>query len=217
MCEKVREKQVVTTVSRRAFLRKTALIGCALQVPWSLTACERHRYVRPAGELDLGAVKDLLYDVTHNRQAAALVFRDIDGWSALSARCTYVGCDLTYHEPEAAHGTALLLCPCCRTRFRMTGQPYEGWPATIPLPWMEITYRDGHLYANPGKPQPRSYRFTTPEIEEAIRELRKRISDRDVIDEVEIPKVLLGKGDGEIGGQFLEDDPNLIYELDMIK
>jgi nitrite reductase/ring-hydroxylating ferredoxin subunit len=217
MCDSQQKKEPELTLSRRRFIRAAGLLTCAATLPLGLSGCERHRYDRPAGELDLGAVKDLLYDVSHVREASVLVFRDIDGWSVLSTRCTYIGCDLTYQEPEMAQGTALLLCPCCRTRFRLTGDPYEGWPATVPLPWLDVYYRDGHLYAEPGRPKPRSFRFTTPQIEEAILELRKRIKDRDIISEVKIPEVLLGKGDGEVGGMFLEDDPNLIYELDMIK
>lgn len=202
-------------VSRRQFIRLCAAVGLVAGLPIGLSACERHRYIRPAGAVDLGPVKDLLYDVSHRRDAAALVIRDIDGWAALSMRCTYRGCDLTYQEPVV--GEAVLLCPCCRTRFRLSGEPFEGWPATHALPWMNIFYKDGHLYADPGQPKPQSFRFTTPEIEEAIRELRRRIKDQEVSDNVEIPEVLMGEGDGEPGGMFLEDDPNLIYELDMIK
>jgi hypothetical protein len=89
--------------------------------------------------------------------------------------------------------------------------------ATRNLPWMEVYYRDGHLYGNPGKIRPKSWRFTTPEIEEAIRKLRKRIKEEGLKDEVKIPPILYGKGDGEFGMMFLEDDPNLIHQLEMIK
>ena len=202
-------------VGRRRFIKQIGACAAYSVLPMALLACERHRYIRPAGELDLGPVKDLLYDVSNRRRVSTLVFRDINGWSALSTRCTYRGCDLTYQQPVI--GTPVLLCPCCRTRFRMNGAPFDGWPATHPLPWMKVTYRDGHLYADPGKQVSSKERFTTREIEEAIRELRKRIQDEQVSDGVKIPEVLLGKGDGEPGGMFLEDDPNLIHELDMIK
>ena len=186
------------------------LLGLPLLV--SQLGCTRHRYVRPAGELDLGSVRELLYSVVHVRSKAMLVFRDTDGWRALSARCTYVGCDLTFQEP-------ILLCPCCKSQFDMTGVPLEGSLATEPLPWVQVSYRkeEGHLYADPGKIVPATTRFTTPEIEEAIRSLRERVKEEGLADEVKVPTLLQGSGDGEPGTMFVDEDPNLLHELDMIK
>jgi hypothetical protein len=99
----------------------------------------------------------------------------------------------------------------------MDGVPYKGWPATRPLPWVKLFYKDGHLYANAGIPVSPDWHFTTPEIEEAIAKLRKRIKEEKLRDEVEIPQVLRGKGDGEFGMMFLEEDPNLVDDLKMIK
>ena len=188
-------------------LRNLAVLGAGTLMS---SACTRHRYIRPAQELDLGPIKELLYQQVHRPAQAALVFRDIDGWSVLSLRCTYRGCDLTYQEP-------VLLCPCCRTRFTMAGMPHKGWPATVPLPWIDVYSRDGHLYANPGKKRPQAYRFTTQEIEEAIQELRARIKEEGLSDEIEIPSVLMGQGDGEVGNMFLENDPNLFFDLEMVR
>ncbi len=200
-------------ITRRSFLRgSSAVFGLSLL---STTACERHRYIRPAAELELGSIDELLYSIVHIRSKAILLFRDADGWSALSTRCTYRGCDLTHQEIEfRVEG---LLCPCCRTRYTLRGIPHKGWPATHPLPWVDLSFKDGHLYANPGKQHPPSWRYSTPEIEEAIRTLRKRVREEKLKDEVTIPGLLTGKGDGEVGVMFLEDDPNLIHELKMIK
>ena len=204
---KVKRKSI--TLDRRAFIKSLSALSLGLCAP---IGCTRHRYVRPAGELDLGAVKELLYRVVHIRERAILLFRDIDGWSALSARCTYRGCDLTFQEEQKN-----LICACCHTRFELTGVPYSGYPATELLPWVGLSYKDGHIYADPGVIKPRSYRFTTPEIEEAIRELRRRIKEEGLSDEIKIPEILLGSGDGEVGGMFLEDDPNFVHELEMIR
>ena len=195
------------TINRREFL-----INIALTLPTLafLQACERHRYIRPEEELDLGTVKELLYSSTHIPIKSVLVYRDIDGWSALSTRCSYDGCDMTYQEP-------VLLCPCCKSRFTLDGIPYEGVTASRALPWIEVYYREGHLYANPGKIKDKKWRFTTPEIEEAIRKLRKEVKREDLDDEVKIPKLLTGEGDKEVGMMFLEEDPNMVQELDMIK
>lgn len=173
-------------------------------------ACERNRYIRPASDIDLGPVAELLYSRVHRPIKAVLINRNADGWSALSTRCTYDGCDLTFQEP-------VLLCPCCRSRYTLDGIPYEGVKASRNLPWIEMSYKDGHLYANPGVLKDKNWKFTTPPIEQAIVKLRKRIKDEGLKDEVEIPQILHGKGDGEFGMMFLEDDPNMIHQLEMIK
>ena len=89
--------------------------------------------------------------------------------------------------------------------------------ARYDLPWMKVSYRDGHLYADPSETKPPTWRFSDPQIEEAIRKLRERIKDEGVGDEAKIPEILLGEGTGEPGQMFLEDDPELIHKLQMIK
>ncbi len=202
-------KGFTKSISRRDFLRQSTAAAALLAAP-ALSACERHRYIRPPSELDLGSVRELLYSVVHVRPRAALVYRDTDGWRALSTRCTYNGCDCTFQEP-------ILLCPCCRSQFDLEGRVLRGSVAQYPLPWMEISYRDGHLYGNPGKIVEATYRFTDPVIEEAIRKLRERIKDEGIGDEAKIPEILLGGGTGEPGQMFLEDDPELMHKLQMIK
>ncbi len=201
-------KKIDVVFTRRQFLGSLAAASLPLFV--SVSACERHRYIRPAGELDLGTVRELLYSVVHVPRKSALVYRDEDGWRALSTRCTYNGCDLTYQVP-------ILLCPCCRSEFDLTGHALKGGKATHDLPWMEITYREGHLFADPGHMVAETNHFSTPEIEAAIHSLRERIKDEVITDQVKIPEVLMGHADGEPGRQFLEDDPELIHQLQMIK
>ncbi len=194
-------------LTRRQIL-KVGVAGAALLL--FPMGCERHRFIRPADELDLGPVKELLYSRVHIPEKAVLVYRDVDGWAGLSTRCSYHGCDLTYQEP-------VLLCPCCRTRFGLDGIPYPNSVAKRPLPWIDLYYRDGHLYGNPGVVRPAKFRFTTPEIEEAMRKLRAEVHIEQLADELHVPEFLKGKGDEEPGVMFLEDDANLIHELNMIK
>ena len=179
---------------------------------FALSSCTKHEYIRPAGELELGKIKDLLYTVVHVRNKATLVYRDDKGWRALSLRCTYSGCDLTYQPP-------VLLCPCCRAEFSLEGKVYAGSSATVDLPWMEMSYRDGSRYANPGNIKEDSYNFTLPAIEQAIQELRQRVKAEAVSDNARIPDILMGKGDGENepGSMFLDADPTLLQNLDNIK
>jgi Rieske Fe-S protein len=137
------------------FSRRLFLLGTLAS--FFCIACERHKYIREEEqkemELDLGPVKELLFTQTHLPLKSILLYRDINGWSALSTRCTYEGCDLTYQEP-------ILLCPCCFSTYDMfTGLPHEGSTATRDLPWFEVTYKAGHLYAHPGKRVDRKWRL----------------------------------------------------------
>lgn len=198
-------------VSVKGFDRRTFLsLLASTPALIAFQGCERHRYIRPAGELDLGTVRELLYSVVHVRSKAVLVYRDAEGWRALSTRCTYNGCDCTYQEP-------ILLCPCCRSQFDLEGRVLRGSIATHNLPWIKVTYRDGHLYADPGQVVSPSDHFQDERIEEAIRKLRERIKDEGIGDEAKIPELLLGSGTGEPGQMFLEDDPELMHKLRMIK
>ena len=210
--------RAIHSFSRRDFLKTAGSAASLIFVGSSLgglVGCKRHEYVRPPGEIDLGPVSDMLYTKVHVRARAFMVFRDADGWRALSTRCTYIGCDLT--PQDQTHEKPVLFCPCCRSYYDEYGRVFPDQYATKDLPWAEISYRDGHLYANPGHVVPATYRFTTAEIEEAVRALRQRYKEESIGDEVKIPEFLQGQGDGEPGRMFLEDDPNLIHELDMIK
>lgn len=200
-------------MSRRSFIGGLASlvpVAAGLSLASGISGCVRHRYVRPAGELMLGTVRELLYSVVHVRPKAALVYRDVDGWRALSTRCTYQGCDLTFQEEN-------LFCPCCKSYYDHEGHLYPNAKAQDPLPWMTMFYREGKLYAEPGKPVPPTYRFTTAEIEEAVRKLRERIKEEGLADEVKVPPILMGEGDAEPGTMFVEEDPNLAADLNMIK
>lgn len=207
-----------SNVTRRDFLRSGLAAGAALASTapmFSLLGCERHRYVRPAGLLDLGPVSELLYTKAHVRSKAVMVFRDADGWRALSTRCTYIGCDLT--PQDMTHEKPVLFCPCCRSYYDEFGRVFKDMYATIDLPWCQMSYKDGHLFADPGKIVDIQTHFTTAEIEEAVHALRQRYKEESISDEVHIPQFLQGNGDGEPGKMFTEEDPNMIHELDMIR
>ncbi len=172
-----------------------------------LMACERSVYRREEEQkddiLDLGPVRNLLYTQIHIPIKSVLLFRDIDGWSAISTRCSYNGCDLTFQEPT-------LFCPCCQSSFSLEGNPYAGGSATVPLPWLELSYKEGHLYAHPGKVVPKKNRFTTPEIEAAIRKLKLQIRDPSIASEARIPDAVMGgQNREEDGPMFVDGVPDL--------
>lgn len=202
---------------KRSFSRREMLKTVAASAALCLAsqACRRHVYVRGPEELDLGPVKELLYERVHVRNKAVLLFRDPEGWRALSARCTYEGCDLSFNE--LGIDVPVLLCACCRTRFSLAGQAIGGGPAEDPLPWIDIFYRDGHLYANTAVKRPPNWRFMTPEIREAEETLRQQIKPEGVSDEVKIPPILSGNPERDPGQMFVEDDPLLLDQLKMAK
>ncbi len=190
--------------------RRTFVVGGVSTL--GLMACERRVYRREEQQkdviLDLGPVRSLLYTQIHIPIKSVLLFRDIDGWSAISTRCSYNGCDLTYQEPT-------LFCPCCKSSFSLDGFPYAGGYATVPLPWIEVSYKEGHLYAYPGKVVPKKQRFTTPEIETAIRKLKLQIRDPSIASEARIPDSVQGKRDPEDDGpMFVDRAADLAKPLD---
>lgn len=185
MSESMSRKSNTTSMqpmTRRQLLRFGLVLVAVPSVV--LTACER-KFVRPGGLHDLGAVKDLLSGKQHIADRSILVYRDDNGWAALSTRCTREGCDLTY-QPET------LYCHCCDSLFSHTGAVLRG-PATMPLPWYKVFYEDRHLYADSGEMVDANFRFTNPAIEQAIQELLKaEKTEETTVRPNEIPKVLQG-------------------------
>ena len=161
----------------------------------ALGACKDH-YERPGGFHDLGEVKDLLYSEHFVQDRGFLVKRDAEGWSALSARCSNDGCELTYRDES-------LRCMCCGSEFDHDGHVMHG-PAKYPLPYYTLVYTDNHLYVDTNEEVKESYRFTTPEIEQAIAQLRERIKREGIRPGAKVPEILLGTGDNEPGEMFKE-------------
>lgn len=175
-------------LSRRTFVRALAG-GLALSL-FPLSSCRR-RFVRPGGELRLGQLEKLLFAEQHIADKSILLRRDTAGWSALSTRCTYEGCDLTNQEEN-------LLCHCCHSLFAANGRVLKG-PASDNLPWYEVYYKDNLLFVNTAKQVTSKARFTTPEIEAAIKKLRAKIKKDGPQEGVKIPKILLGDIEEEKG------------------
>lgn len=166
-------------------------------VVFVLTGCKR-RYERPYGELYLGPVSSLLYTQQFVRDRAILVFRDDEGWSSLSTRCSHEGCELSYQDEQ-------LVCMCCGSYFSINGRVKKG-PATEALPWFEMRYGDGGLYAISGKPVDAKYRFTTPELSQALNRLMDRIEKDGGRIGGRIPQELLGEKDPEFGGRIFQPE-----------
>ena len=69
------------------------------------------------------------------------IFRDEQGFYAISAVCTHLGCIVDRSEEQ-------FVCPCHGTLFSADGKALSG-PAPAPLPWLEIgLHPSGDLFVD---------------------------------------------------------------------
>jgi cytochrome b6-f complex iron-sulfur subunit len=74
--------------------------------------------------------------VTLDPETAIYVIRDPEGYFALSAVCTHLGC-LTVYKPELG----IIACPCHGSKFNREGVKIAG-PAPKPLPRLRMWLND---------------------------------------------------------------------------
>jgi cytochrome b6-f complex iron-sulfur subunit len=74
--------------------------------------------------------------VTLDPQTAIFVVNSPQGFFALQATCTHLGC-LTAWQPELG----IIACPCHGSKFKRDGSKIEG-PAPRPLPWLRMWLSD---------------------------------------------------------------------------
>jgi cytochrome b6-f complex iron-sulfur subunit len=139
------EKSEQPTVSRREFVNE-AVVG-ALGIAGLGALVVTYRYLSPnvlfepsptfrAGNPDLYPVNS----VTYLQDQQVYIVRKEEGFYAVSAVCTHLGC-ITQWKPEANQ----IACPCHGSKFRIDGTKIEG-PAPRPLPHFAIALTpDGEL------------------------------------------------------------------------
>jgi len=132
-------------VTRRDFLNEIALSALGIAAVGS--AVVTYRYLSPnvlfepptkfrAGSPDLYPVNS----VTYLPEQQVYVVRTGEGFFAVSAVCTHLGC-VTQWKPESDQ----IACPCHGSKFKPDGTKIEG-PAPRPLPHFQITLTlDGEL------------------------------------------------------------------------
>jgi cytochrome b6-f complex iron-sulfur subunit len=87
--------------------------------------------------------------VTLDPETAIYVVHDPDGYFALSATCTHLGC-LTAFKSELG----IIACPCHGSKFNRDGVKIAG-PAPKPLPWLRMWLNDdGELMVDRSAPTP---------------------------------------------------------------
>jgi cytochrome b6-f complex iron-sulfur subunit len=74
--------------------------------------------------------------VTLDPETGIYMVRAPEGFFALSAVCTHLGC-LTAWKPELG----IIACPCHGSKFKRDGTKIEG-PAPRPLPWLKTWLSD---------------------------------------------------------------------------
>ena len=74
--------------------------------------------------------------VTADPKAGIYIVHGPEGFYALSAVCTHLGC-LTTWSPEQGR----IACPCHGSKFNVDGTKIEG-PAPRPLPWLKVAIGD---------------------------------------------------------------------------
>ncbi len=85
--------------------------------------------------------------VTLDPATAIFVVRDPQGFYALGATCTHLGC-LTVWKPELG----IIACPCHGSKFNRDGAKIAG-PAPKPLPWLRMWLSDeGDLMVDRSQP-----------------------------------------------------------------
>jgi cytochrome b6-f complex iron-sulfur subunit len=137
--------EVKSEISRRDFLNDvtTGALGIAGLGAMVVT----YRYLSPnalfepsttfrAGNPDLYPVNS----VTFNQDQQVYIVRTQEGFYAVSAVCTHLGC-ITQWKPDAN----MIACPCHGSKFKSDGTKVEG-PAPRSLPHFSIKLtQDGEL------------------------------------------------------------------------
>ena len=82
-----------------------------------------------------------------------ILFREEQGFHAISSVCTHLGCVVAHNEGEG------FACPCHGSRFAPDGSVVGG-PAPAALPWLEVALSpDGQLQVNAETTTPKGTRF----------------------------------------------------------
>ncbi len=139
------ESEGKSVVTRRDFLNEVTLGALAIAGLGSVEVT--YQYFSPnvlfepptafrAGNPDLYPANS----VTYLPDQQVYIVRTKDGFYAVSAVCTHLGC-ITQWKPEANQ----IACPCHGSKFKPDGTKIEG-PAPRPLPHFSITLTaDGEL------------------------------------------------------------------------
>ena len=134
-------KQPSTEFDRRAFFTKIGLgslgIAAAGTVVFSYEFLSPNVLYEPSAIVNVGKPDSFAVNsVTMDVNSGIYLVRAEEGFFALSAVCTHLGC-LTAWNQELG----IIACPCHGSKFTRTGEKIEG-PAPKPLPWLKTSVSD---------------------------------------------------------------------------
>jgi nitrite reductase/ring-hydroxylating ferredoxin subunit len=139
--EKQEQQQPISELDRRQFFVKLGL--GSLSIATAGTAVFAYQFLSPnvlyepspivnAGKPESYALDSVTLDVN----SGIYIIRAQEGFFALGAICTHLGC-LTAWKPELG----IIACPCHGSKFKRDGEKIEG-PAPKPLPWYRTWIND---------------------------------------------------------------------------
>ena len=128
-------------VDRRKFFVRMGLgslgIAAAGTVAFGYQFLSPNVLFEPSPVVNMGTPERYrLNSVTLDAEARIIVVHDQQGFFALNAVCTHLGC-LTAWKPEID----TIACPCHGSKFTREGVKKEG-PAPKPLPWLRMWLND---------------------------------------------------------------------------
>lgn len=124
-------------VSRRDFCVATGLVACAIAAAGAgavfVEFLKPRALFEPPTSFSAGPPETIaIGSVVTNVEHRAYVMRLADGFRALSAVCTHLGC-ITRYQPDRN----IIACPCHGSKFTISGDVIAG-PAPRPLRWLQM-------------------------------------------------------------------------------
>jgi cytochrome b6-f complex iron-sulfur subunit len=149
------DKMVDQPVSRRGFF-KYALLGFSALATAGGVLTPIVAYLWPprqasaagGGRVEVAATEDLpvgtgeVYSVNNK---PVIVINTAEGYKALSATCTHLGCILFWNEQRE-----VIACPCHEAYFNTNGAVISG-PPPSPLEEYRVQVEDGQIYVEGGE------------------------------------------------------------------
>jgi len=156
-----RAEAKLPAISRRDFVAVTGLAACAMAATGAsilLVDFLRPRVLfEPPTAFSAGPPEAFeVGSVVTNVEQRVYVIRIAEGFRALSAVCTHLGC-ITRFQPERN----IIACPCHGSQFTLAGDVVAG-PAPRPLRWLQMSLSEkGELIVDTAVEVPAgtTYRF----------------------------------------------------------
>jgi cytochrome b6-f complex iron-sulfur subunit len=126
---------------RRAFFTTIGLgslgIAAAGTVVFSYEYLSPNVLYEPSAIINAGKPESFaLNSVTMDVNSGIYLVRADEGYFALNAVCTHLGCLTAWNQD-----LGIIACPCHGSKFRRTGEKIEG-PAPKPLQWLKTWVSD---------------------------------------------------------------------------